>query len=64
MPKAPSPWRITDVRSVILNGKHLKAFIAHRLNADGTAYDLVGHFTAPLKTLKQDLWAFVEHPRR
>ena len=64
MSKAPEPYRITDVRSVILNGKHLKAFVAHRLNSAGTAYDFVGHFTAPLKTLKQDLWAFVEHPRR
>ena len=59
MSKTPEPYRITDVRSVILNGKHRKAFTAHRLNSAGTAYDFVGHFTAPFRTLRKDLPAFV-----
>lgn len=63
MPTTPAPWRITEVRSVILNGKHRKAFTAHRLNAAGTAYDFVGHFTAPFRTLKKDLPEFVEEMR-
>ena len=63
MPTTPAPWRITDVRPVVLNGQYLKAFIAYRLNADGTAYDFVGHFTAPLRTLTKDLPAFVEEMR-
>ena len=52
-------WRITEVRNVILNGQHRKAFTAHRLNDAGTAYDFVGHFTAPFRTLKKDLPAFI-----
>ena len=61
--KTSEDYKISSVRTIVLNGKKCKEFSAYTPHKNGigeTVLHFVGSFTAPAKTANKDLWLVVD----